>query len=72
MGILGTNYLRHVMADAIKGDTQSELYAVAGRTEKALNEVCSAVPANIDPSTGHDALIEDQSVSRHHHLYRAT
>ena len=33
-GILGTSFISGVMADAIKGDTESELYAVAGRTEK--------------------------------------
>ena len=37
-GILGPSFISGVMADAIKGDAQSELYAVAGRTEKTLNE----------------------------------
>ena len=37
-GILGTSFISGVMADAIKGDAQSELYAVAGRIEKTLNE----------------------------------
>ncbi|MEZ8929283.1 MULTISPECIES: Gfo/Idh/MocA family protein [Vibrio] len=60
-GILGTSFISGVMADAIKGDAQSELYAVAGRTEKTLNEFA----AQYQPTrtfNSYDALIEDESV----------
>ena len=60
-GILGTSFISGVMADAIKGDEQSELYAVAGRTETTLN----AFAEQYHPTTtfnSYDALIEDESV----------
>ncbi|MDK9759765.1 Gfo/Idh/MocA family oxidoreductase, partial [Vibrio sp. D173a] len=60
-GILGTSFISGVMADAIKGDAQSELYAVAGRTEKTLDEFA----AQYQPTrtfNSYDALIEDESV----------
>ncbi len=61
VGILGTSFISGVMADAIKGDAQSELYAVAGRTEKTLNEFA----AQYQPTrtfNSYEALIEDESV----------
>jgi len=37
-GILGTSFISDVMAQAILGDTKSELYAVAGRNPQTLEE----------------------------------
>lgn len=60
-GILGTSFISGVMADAIKGDAQSELYAVAGRTEKTLNEFAAQYQPTVTFNS-YDALIEDESV----------
>lgn len=60
-GILGTSFISGVMADAIKGDAQSELYAVAGRTEKTLNEFAEQYQPT-RTFNSYEALIEDESV----------
>ncbi|MFM2600505.1 Gfo/Idh/MocA family protein [Vibrio fortis] len=60
-GILGTSFISGVMADAIKGDVQSDLYAVAGRTEKTLNEFAAQYQPTVTFNS-YDALIEDESV----------
>lgn len=60
-GILGTSFISGVMADAIKGDAKSELYAVAGRTEKTLNEFAAQYQPNL-AFNSYDALIDDESV----------
>ncbi|WP_261886858.1 Gfo/Idh/MocA family protein [Vibrio pomeroyi] len=60
-GILGTSFISGVMADAIKGDAQSELYAVAGRTEKTLNEFAAQYQPTLTFNS-YEALIEDESV----------
>ncbi|MGF1755845.1 Gfo/Idh/MocA family oxidoreductase [Vibrio makurazakiensis] len=60
-GILGTSFISGVMADAINEDKHSELYAVAGRTEKTLNDFAQ----QYQPTTiynDYDALISDDAI----------
>lgn len=60
-GILGTSFISGVMAEAIKGDGKSELYAVAGRSEANLvsfAEQYSVEKAYLD----YDTLLSDEQV----------
>ncbi|WP_413282422.1 Gfo/Idh/MocA family protein [Vibrio sp. MA40-2] len=60
-GILGTSFISGVMAEAIKSDDKSELYAVAGRSKqnlKTFSEQYSIEKTFTDYST----LIEDEQV----------
>lgn len=60
-GILGTSFISGVMAEAIQGDSQSELYAVAGRSESnlaAFSKQYSIEKTFLD----YDALLSDDKV----------
>jgi predicted dehydrogenase len=60
-GIVGTSFISGVMAEAIKADEQSELYAVAGRSEtnlKAFSEQYSIKKTFLD----YDLLLNDDEV----------
>ncbi|PMJ97597.1 Gfo/Idh/MocA family oxidoreductase [Vibrio sp. 10N.261.55.A7] len=60
-GIVGTSFISGVMAEAIKADEQSELYAVAGRSKTNLNafaEQYSIEHVYLD----YDALLNDDAV----------
>ncbi|KXF82380.1 Gfo/Idh/MocA family protein [Enterovibrio coralii] len=60
-GILGTSFISGVMADAINGDQGSELYAVAGRSEKNL--AAFAEQHGVDTTySDYDALLADSNV----------
>ncbi|MCT8986785.1 Gfo/Idh/MocA family protein [Shewanella phaeophyticola] len=60
-GILGTSFISGVMADAIKAQGQSQIYAVAGRNTATLAEF--ATQYNIaNQFTDFDALINDSLV----------
>ncbi|MDV6253554.1 Gfo/Idh/MocA family oxidoreductase [Vibrio sp. EA2] len=59
--IIGTSFISDVMAEAIKGDKQSELYAVSGRSEIRLKKF--AEKYNIPKTyTDYQAMIEDSEV----------
>jgi predicted dehydrogenase len=60
-GILGTSFISGVLADAIKKNSHSELYAVAGRTERTLNEFADTYKPSTTYSS-YDALIADEQV----------
>lgn len=60
-GILGTSFISGVMADAIKGDEQSELYAVAGRNPETLEAFVKQYQPSVNYSSMDD-LLEDESV----------
>lgn len=60
-GILGTSFISGVMADAITGDSGSELYAVAGRNQVTLDEF--AEQHNVEHRyNSMDALLDDAEV----------
>ncbi|WP_375749174.1 Gfo/Idh/MocA family protein [Vibrio sp. HN007] len=59
--IIGTSFISDVMAEAIKGDEQSKIYAVSGRSETRLKEF--AERHNIAKTfTDYQAMIEDPEV----------
>ncbi|MBW3695332.1 Gfo/Idh/MocA family oxidoreductase [Vibrio sp. T187] len=59
--IIGTSFISDVMAEAIKSDEQSELYAVSGRSE--ANLVTFARKHNVQKTfTDYDDLIHDPDV----------
>ncbi len=60
-GILGTSFISGVMAEAIKGDEGSELYAVAGRNPETLQQFADDQSISVR-YTSMDALIEDSQV----------
>ncbi|MGR5238620.1 Gfo/Idh/MocA family protein [Vibrio alfacsensis] len=60
-GILGTSFISGVMAEAIKGDAKSELYAVAGRSERNLNAFAEQFDVE-KTFTDYDGLIADEQV----------
>lgn len=60
-GILGTSFISGVMAEAIKQDSQSELYAVAGRSESNL-AVFAKQYGIANTFTDYDALLSDEQV----------
>lgn len=60
-GILGTSFISGVMAEAIKGDEKSELYAVAGRSE--VNLMAFAEQYSVEKTyLDYDALLSDEQV----------
>ncbi|MEL6117760.1 Gfo/Idh/MocA family oxidoreductase [Photobacterium sp. SP02] len=60
-GILGTSFISGVMAEAIKGDDKSELYAVAGRSEDNLSAFARQYSVE-KTFSDYDALISDELV----------
>ncbi|GIU32299.1 Gfo/Idh/MocA family protein [Shewanella sp. MBTL60-007] len=60
-GILGTSFISGVMAEAIKNDDKSELYAVAGRSEQNLKAFAEQYSVE-KIFTDYTALIEDEQV----------
>ncbi|GAB6260354.1 Gfo/Idh/MocA family protein [Photobacterium sp. R1] len=60
-GILGTSFISGVMAEAIKSDSESELYAVAGRS--AVNLEAFAKQHSVEKTfSDYDLLLSDEQV----------
>ncbi|QUJ70583.1 Gfo/Idh/MocA family oxidoreductase (plasmid) [Photobacterium sp. GJ3] len=60
-GILGTSFISGVMAEAIKGDDQSELYAVAGRSADNLSAFARQHAVE-KTYTDYEMLLRDEQV----------